>query len=76
MEAARRKAIWPVLPFTKASNVCVIWILAQIKMTPSEGEGGGEGGQTFLPKLHLQDAGVFLSGILMSVCDTEHQPLL
>lgn len=65
-----------ILPFSKVSNVCLKWILAQIKITPSEGEDGGEGGQLLLPKLGLWDAGVFLNGILMSVCDTKHPPLL
>lgn len=47
--------------------MCLLWILAQVNIIPSEGEDGGEGGQLFLPKVGLWDAGVPLYGILMSV---------
>jgi len=54
LESARRKAIplWCSLCFKKLLT-CLIWILAQIRIIPSEEGGCGEGGHVFLLKLGL-----------------------
>lgn len=76
-ESAGRKAVWPWCSFSlKRPLTCLIWILAQIRIIPPEGEDEGEGSRLFLFKLGLWDAVVFLNELLMSVSTTKNQPLL
>lgn len=76
LESAIRKAVWLWCSFfLKRLLTRLIWILAQIRIIPLEGEDHGKRGQVFLLKLGLWD-GVFLNDILMSVCNTKNQPLL
>ena len=73
LESAIRKAIplWYYF-FFKRLLTYMIWILAQIRITPSEEGGCGEGGHIFLPKLGLWEGVVFLNDLLMSVCNTKN----